>query len=154
MNRSTKSFKRIPTALLRQGIAPQRLALTLALGFAIGCLPVFGVTTTLCLIVAFALRLNFPVIQAANWAAIPMQVLLLVPFARLGNRLFPFGPALNAAALLNRSPESLLSQLGGLTAHALLAWLLIAVPAVLPMTAALTLLLRRVPALSAAQAGD
>ena len=32
-------------------------ALTLALGFAIGCLPVVGVTTALCALVAVALRL-------------------------------------------------------------------------------------------------
>jgi hypothetical protein len=38
--------------------------------------------------------------------------------------------------------------------HAMLAWLLIAVPVVALLTAALTLLLRRVPALAAAEAGN
>jgi hypothetical protein len=38
--------------------------------------------------------------------------------------------------------------------HALLGWLVIAVPAVALMTATLTPLLRRVPALAAAEAGD
>jgi hypothetical protein len=44
--------------------------------------------------------------------------------------------------------------LGSLAAQALLAWLVIAVPAVLLLTFTLTLLLRRIPALAAAEAGD
>jgi hypothetical protein len=46
----------------------------------------------------------------------------------------------------------LVSQLGGLAGQALLAWLLIAVPAVALMTAALTIVLRRVPSLSPTEA--
>jgi hypothetical protein len=41
-----------------------------------------------------------------------------------------------------------------LAGEAVLAWLLIAIPAVILLTAMLTLLLRRVPALAAAEAGD
>ena len=49
-----ESMKRNAATWLRQGISPQRLALTLALGFAIGCIPVVGVTTALCVVVALA----------------------------------------------------------------------------------------------------
>ena len=77
---------------LRQGISPQRLALTLALGFAIGCIPVVGVPTAVCPALALALRLNLPAIQAANCVAMPLQLLLIVPFVRLGRRLSAFGP--------------------------------------------------------------
>jgi hypothetical protein len=45
-------------------------------------------------------------------------------------------------------------RMGGLAGQALLAWLLIAVPAVALMTAALTVLLRRIPALAAAETSD
>jgi hypothetical protein len=146
------SLKQKVKMWLRQGISPQRLALTLALGFAIGCIPVMGVTTALCFAVAYALRLNFPVIQAANWSAMPLQLVLIVPFVRLGGRLFAFGPrpALNAGALLHASLLATISQLGGFAGKAILAWLLIAVPAVALMTLMLTLLLRRVPAVAAA----
>jgi hypothetical protein len=44
--------------------------------------------------------------------------------------------------------------MGGLAGQALLAWLLIAVPAVALMTAMLTVLLRRIPALAAAETSD
>jgi len=154
MNASPNSMKEKMAEWLRQGISPQRLALTLALGFAIGCVPVVGITTAMCVAVALTLRLNLPVIQVANWAAMPLQMVLIVPFVRLGGRLFSSGPPLNASALLHRSPLSMISQLGGITLHALAAWLLIAVPAVLLMTAVLTVILRRVPALASAEAGD
>jgi uncharacterized protein (DUF2062 family) len=151
-----ESMKRKTAIWLRQGISPRRLALTLALGFAIGCIPVVGIPTALCAVLALTLRLNLPAIQAANYAVMPLQLALIVPFARLGCWLFPFryGHAANAAALLHHSPLNLISQLGSLAGLAMLAWLVIAVPAVALMTATLTPLLRRVPALTTAEAAD
>jgi uncharacterized protein (DUF2062 family) len=151
-----RTIKRNVVLWLRQGISPSRLALTLALGFAVGCIPVLGVPTVLCVVLAFSLRLNLPVIQAANYVAMPFQLALILPFVRLGGRLFPASsyPALLPGAFLHPSPRLLASQMGGLAAHALLAWLLVAGPAVLIMTATLTLMLRRIPALAASEAGD
>jgi uncharacterized protein (DUF2062 family) len=151
-----KSIKRTAAVLLRQGVSPQRLALTLALGFAIGCSPVIGITTALCVALALTLRLNLPAIQAANYVAMPLQLALIVPFVRLGRWLFAFGPrqAVTTGALLHASPSIQVSQMGGLAGQALLAWLLIAVPAVALLTATLTVVLRRVPALAATEAGD
>jgi uncharacterized protein (DUF2062 family) len=156
VSKSLQSIKHSAAAMLRQGITPRRLALTLALGFAVGCFPVVGVTTAVCAVLALVLRLNLPAIQAANYAVMPLQVLLLVPFVRLGGWLFSSGPrrSLDAVALLHASPLQMLSQLGGLVGHAMLAWLVIAGPAVVLMTLVLTMLLRRVPAVAAAEAGD
>ena len=127
----------------------------MALGFAIGCIPLLGVTTTLCVLVALALRLNFPAIQAANWTAAPLQLVLIVPFMRLGGRIFTFGShrAVEIGSLLHTSPLALISQLGGMAGQALLAWLMIAIPAVALMTVMLTTLLRRVPAIAQAESG-
>lgn len=140
---------------LRQGISPRKLALTLALGFAIGCIPVVGLPTALCFVVAMALRLNVPAIQAANYMAMPLQVVLILPFIRLGGWLFAWGhqqPALTADTLLHGSPAKLLWASGSVAGQALGAWMVIAGPAVLLMTMALTLVLRRVPALAAQRA--
>jgi uncharacterized protein (DUF2062 family) len=141
---------------LCQGISPRRLALTLALGFAIGCIPVVGIPTVLCAVLALALKLNLPAIEAANYLVMPLQLVLIVPFVRLGSWLFTSGSnqVPKPSALLHGSPLNLLAQLGGLTGHAMMAWLVVAVPAVALMTATLTVLLRRVPALTAAEAGD
>ena len=151
-----QTMKHNAATWLRQGISPRRLALTMALGFAIGCIPVLGVTTTLCVLVALALRLNLPVIQAANWAAAPLQLVLIVPFVRLGGRLFTSGShrAIEIGSLLHTSPLVMISQVSGMFGQALLAWLLIAVPAVALMTFMLTTLLRRVPAFAQAESGN
>jgi hypothetical protein len=155
MSKSLESIRAKSALWLRQGISPPRLALTLALGFAIGCIPVVGIPTLVCAGLALALRLNLPAIQAANYAVMPLQLILIVPFVRLGGWLFPSGSTqvATASALLHASPWILLSQLGGFAGHALLGWLVIAVPAVALMTATLTPLLRRVPAFAEAEAG-
>jgi hypothetical protein len=156
MRISVQSLKHNAAIWLRQGVSPRRLALTLALGFAIGCIPVVGVTTALCIVVALALRLNFPAIQVANYAAMPLQLLLIVPFVRLGGRLFAFGSvrATEIGSLLHASPLALISQVGGMAGQALLAWLLIAVPAVVLLTVMLTMVLRHVPAFAQTESGD
>ncbi len=142
------------TQWLRQGISPRRLALTLALGFAIGCIPVVGLPTLVCAAVALALRLNVPAIQAANYVAMPLQLALIVPFVRLGGRVTAAAPHPDAISLLRLSPLHMATQLSGLAGQALLAWLLVAVPAVLLITATLTPMLRRVPLLARAEASD
>jgi uncharacterized protein (DUF2062 family) len=153
---SMASMKRKAAGWLRQGISPRRLAFTLALGFAIGCLPVVGVTSALCGLVALGLRLNLPAIQAANWAAAPLQLVLILPFVRLGERLTGYSSshAFHAGALLHSSPSVILAQVGGMIGQAMLAWLLIAIPMVALMTAMLTMLLHRIPAVARAKSGD
>ncbi len=128
----------------------------MALGFAIGCIPVVGIPTVLCAALALGLRLNLPAIQAANYAAMPLQLFLIVPFVRLGGWLFATGPhqAFAAGAQIQLSPMSMFSQLGSFAGQALFAWLLVAGPAVVLMTLMLTGMLRRIPALAEAENGD
>jgi uncharacterized protein (DUF2062 family) len=153
--KATESMRSKLIAWLRQGISPRRLALTLALGLAIGCFPVMGIPTALCALIAVAFGLNLPAIQAANYAVMPLQLALIVPFVRLG-RLFGFGSssAIQAGALLHGSPSIFLMQMGGLAAQAMLGWLVIAIPAVALMTLTLTVLLRRIPAVAAAESAN
>ena len=150
------SIKRDAVAWLRLGISPQRLALTLALGFAIGCIPVVGIPTVICAALAMALRLNLPAIQAANYLAMHLQLLLIVPFVRMGGWLFASGSrqTLAADSLFRVSPSAIATQMGGLAGHALLAWMLVAGPAVALMTLTLTGMLRRIPAFAKAESGD
>lgn len=155
MSRSLRAMRMKAEGWLRQGISPRKLALTLALGFALGCIPVIGIPTALCLVVALGLRLNIPAIQAANYAAMPLQVALIFPFLRMGGWMFASAthPALNVA-LIQQSPLKALLASGSLAGEALAAWLVTAVPSVLLLTLLLTALLRKVPMLAAAEAGD
>ena len=163
MRVNAKTMEQRLAAWLRQGATPRRLALTLALGFTIGCVPVLGAPTLLCAALAVALRLNLPAIQAANYAAMPFQVALIVPFLRLGGRLFtPARPMPLSQAgmlhisplLLRTAPAQLAEQLGSIAGQAMLGWLLVAGPAVLLISGALLLMLRRIPALARAPRCD
>src|SRR5580698_160483 len=74
--------------LLRQGVTPEKMALSLALGVALGVFPVLGTTTALCALAAFAWRLNLPAIQIVNYFVYPLQIALILPFFRAGEKLF------------------------------------------------------------------
>lgn len=74
--------------LLRQGITPEKLALSISLGITLGVTPVLGSTSLLCFLAAVLLRLNLPAIQLVNYLVYPLQFALLVPFLRLGGWLF------------------------------------------------------------------
>lgn len=73
--------------LLRQGVTPEKIALAIALSAAIGVFPVLG-TTMLLTAAAAALELNLVAMQLVGWLVYPVQLALLVPFMRLGSRLF------------------------------------------------------------------
>jgi len=156
VGRIPAAAKRKAVLWLSQGISPLRLSLTLALGFAVGCIPVIGIPTVLCAGLALALRLNLPAIQAANYAAMPLQLALIVPFVRFGGWILSAHPAQFMAprTIEHLSAFNLATRMSGLAGEALLAWLIAAVPAVLLMTTLLNLMLRRIPVLKAAEAGD
>jgi uncharacterized protein (DUF2062 family) len=74
--------------LLRQGVTPEKIALAIALSAAIGVFPVLGTTMLLTAGAAAALELNIVAMQLVGWLVYPVQLALLVPFMRLGSRLF------------------------------------------------------------------
>lgn len=60
-------------ALLTQGLTPQKIALTIAIGSSIAMFPVIGTTAVLCFIVGVFMKLNQPIIQAMNLALAPLH---------------------------------------------------------------------------------
>lgn len=150
MNRWSTNANAQLAAWLRMGISPERLALTLALGFAFGCLPIVGLPTALCAVVAVRFGLNLPVIQAANCAAAPFQLALILPLSRLGG--WMFGHQTVTASTLGHASLQAIWVSGNVASHALAAWLVIAAPMVLLLTLALRPVLERVPALAAGNA--
>lgn len=108
---------------LKEGSSPEKLALSIALGVAIGTFPLFGVPTLLCGVAAAALRLNFPVLQLVNSLMYPLQIALLWPFARLGGQLFGGGSFTDGWANM--------TSLMTLALHTTAAWFCFAIPAAL-----------------------
>ena len=134
--------------LLRQGVTPEKIALSLALGAALGVFPALGWTTALCAIAAIVLRLNLPAIQIVNYLMYPAQIVLLVPFFRLGEKLFR-APHLAVSApqiygMIHASAWNAIKLLWTTTWHAMVAWGLIAPVFVGLMYVMLTPVLRRV----------
>ena len=70
--------------LLRQGLSPRDLALCLALGAGVGMFPVLGVSTPALTVIALWQRLNLAAIQLVSWLVGPVQLVLIIPFMRLG----------------------------------------------------------------------
>lgn len=79
-------------AQLRQGVTPQALALTLAIGGTLGIMPILGISTLLCGALAVWLKLNQPAIQLVNYLAYPVQLSLMFPYYRAGEWLYGAEP--------------------------------------------------------------
>ncbi|WP_262888706.1 DUF2062 domain-containing protein [Pontibacter pamirensis] len=74
--------------LLRQGMTPHKLAATVAAGTVIGIMPALGLTTILCTAVAARFRLNIAATVLVSYLVQPLQLLLALPFIRMGISLF------------------------------------------------------------------
>ena len=78
-------------SLLKAGLSPSSLALTVGLGVAFGLIPAFGVTTLISTATALRLRLNVAAMQLVCHLLSPVQLLLLLPFLRWGATLLGQG---------------------------------------------------------------
>ena len=117
-------------ALLTQGHTPEKIALSVAFGIALGLFPIFGTTTLLCVLAGVLLRLNHPAIQVSNQLMYPLQIPLIVVFIRIGESLLgaapiPFSATLLAAEL-RAHPASLFERFGTAGLHGILGWAMVA----------------------------
>jgi uncharacterized protein (DUF2062 family) len=136
-------------ALLLQGITPEKIAMSLALGATISVLPVLGTGTILCTVAALGLRLNLVAMQVANWIAYPLQLILLIPFFRAGAVLFR-GPSVTLspselAAMFKADFWGSISALWTTTWQACVVWALVTPLAVGALYVLLAPVLRRLP---------
>jgi uncharacterized protein (DUF2062 family) len=113
--------------LLKQGVSPEKIALTIALGLSLGVIPVIGSTTMLCTLAALTLRLNLPAILLVNGVVYPLQLTLLLPFLRAGAWIFRVdGPKLSIGQifhLIRTDVWHATTTLWIATMHALVIWL-------------------------------
>ncbi len=80
---STRDFPQPPhraaAALRATGDDAGRLVFSLSLGTAGSLIPILGVSTALCAVVAVILKLNMPAIQLVNYLLTPLQLILVIP---------------------------------------------------------------------------
>lgn len=78
--------------LLTQGVTPEKISLSLALGMTLSICPLLGLPTILCTLAAVALRLNLGLLQGVNYLGTAPQWALIIPFLRMGEHLFGAPP--------------------------------------------------------------
>jgi uncharacterized protein (DUF2062 family) len=131
-------------AQLTQGITPEKIALTLAVGSACALFPILGTTTILCLVVGIVLRLNQPLIQLVNALCSVPHLLGVYGLIRLGDLIFGVHqPQFTIGEFVTHRPHSFpnlwaivltvwrehglyVHRFGAAALHALVAWVIVA----------------------------
>ena len=143
----TKTWERLKD-LLRSGITPEKIALSVALGMVLGVFPVLGSTMLLCALAAWILRLNLAAIQAVNYLVYPLQFALLVPFLRIGEAIYgaPRLPLTSAQVveMVHTGAWHATKLLWRSSLYAITAWAIIAPPVSLAIYMILVPVFRRV----------
>lgn len=118
------SWKKHLAAFSVKDVSPETLAVSVALALLLGVFPMYGCPTLLCAAAALLLRLNLPAMQAVNILTSPLQLALLAPFGRLGERLVhvPNPAALDAGAW------QIAARVGTALVHAVAGWCCVAAP--------------------------
>jgi uncharacterized protein (DUF2062 family) len=114
--------------VLRQGVTPDKLAATLAVGTACSLFPFLGTTTALNFAVGFRLRMNHPVLQTLNQLLGPVHLVMIFVYVRWGEWVwrakvdpFTLGEMLR---LFREEPFSVfLQRFGWVGVHAATGWL-------------------------------
>ena len=133
--------------LLKAGLSPEQLALTVGLGVAIGVAPLFGLTTVLCALVALRLRLNVAAMQLVAHLMTAFQLALLIPLLRGGAVLMGQGDRvahLSLASLQRLVAQQGWSAVGKLLWRAELGALVLWAVACVPLVAVIYIMLRAV----------
>lgn len=116
--------------IMRQGLTRHQLSLAVAIALTASIFPFFFFPTLLCLSFAALMRLNPPIMQSVNYLAGPLQILLFLPFMRIGA--FVLGQARHSLDLLTlrqalvQDPGGMLIPLCAPIGHAMMGWLVAA----------------------------
>lgn len=118
--------------LLKAGITPEKLSLTVSLGTVIGVIPVIGAATLIGTLLATRLKLNAPVLLLISYFLNPLQALAAFPLIKFGMFLFG-GKQLNYTfeqmlALVKKDWLMALDKLWVANLLGVAAWALLAVP--------------------------
>jgi uncharacterized protein (DUF2062 family) len=117
---------------IKNGISHKRLAVSLALGITIGLIPFYGITTLLVGILAIVLRLDFVVMQVVHYVVHPLQLILLIPFFKIGS-IFVANDSVDFSVkeyilLFKSNFWMAISELWKTNLSAIVVWMVVAIP--------------------------
>lgn len=132
---------------IKRGISIERLSISLALGITLGLIPLYGLTTLLVAGIAVSLRLNHVAMQIAHYIVHPLQLVLLIPFLKLGTVLIKSSD-INFTVqqyihLFKTDFWGALSQLWLVNLSAIGIWLIISIPLSISLYYSLIYLIRK-----------
>lgn len=116
------------------GLSAEEIALLISIGLVLGVFPISGFPTVFCLLAALGLRLNVAALQLVNQASSPLQIALLVPLVRVGERLCG-GTASRGGGWMDKA--------GGAALHAVTGWASICIPLGVLLYVSLLIAMRR-----------
>ncbi len=122
-------------ALLTQGVTPDKLAATFALGTAVSLFPFIGFTTISNVGVGLWFRMNQPLLQAINYLLTPVHIVMILAYVRAGEWLWrsqaeKFSVIDVITTFRDASIGEFLQRFGWAGVHAFTAWV-ISVPFIL-----------------------
>jgi len=119
---------------LTQGVTPDKIALTIAIGTGVGMFPIVGVTTGLAILVGIIFRLNQPLTQLMAHSILPLHLASIYLCMRWGETLFGVQHAqLGGVRVLARNINHLFwtnqaqfwHDFGLLAFHAIIVWIIL-----------------------------
>ena len=120
-------------AQMTQGITPEKIALTLAVGSALALFPIIGTTTLLCLLAGILLKLNQPIIQLVNMLCATIHFPVIVCLFRMGHWMYGVPNARIGAGMIHHmldtfweDPGKFFERFGVDALHAIVAWAAVA----------------------------
>ena len=120
------------TDLLKQGLTPKELSQSIIVSGLISTIPILGVSTFMITTVSLKQKLNLPVMISLSYLMWPVQILLIIPFIRVGEFIFSVPRHHHTVEEIINSFQSsffqTLSQLSFELLCGLGGWLLTAVP--------------------------
>jgi uncharacterized protein (DUF2062 family) len=121
-------FKIIP----RQGLSTSKLTLSFTIGVIGGLFPVIGLTSMVSLLILMAMKQNFTIVQAMNWIVAPIQLVMIIPFMRLGALLlFKDNLSITLGHIIKAFKPGIwegLKTVGLMHLYGVLGWLIVALP--------------------------
>lgn len=116
-------------AQLTQGVTPDKIAATLAVGTACSMFPFLGFTSLLNLAVGLRLKMNQPILQTLNQLLGPLHLVMIVLYVRAGEWIWRadderFNIAEMVRTFRDASLADFLHRFGWAGVHAFTAWVI------------------------------
>jgi uncharacterized protein (DUF2062 family) len=141
-------------ALLTEGVTPDKIAATFAVGTAVSLFPFLGFTTTFNIGVGLWFRMNQPLLQAINYLLTPLHLVMILVYVHTGEWIWGaredrFSITDLITTFRNDSISEFIHRFGWAGIHAFTAWLISVPFIIVGLYYGLRPLMRRLAALGA-----